>query len=64
MSNNTSEEQQTYVHDGVEVRLTGRIANKTLRKDKVDVINEITPADKENGSWTKWVRMSDLYEIQ
>jgi len=64
-----TEEVKTYVYTNTEVRLTGRTANKELkstRKGKestVAVLHEITPADPENGSWKKWVRMAELFEI-
>lgn len=61
---------ETYVHDGVEVELTGRTAKKdTLKRTTrgrisgVDVLIEITPVDKETGSWKKWVKKEELYEI-
>ena len=63
-------EKQTYVHDGVEVELTGRDAQKKTsrrttrgRIDGVDILVEITPVDKETGTWKKWVKKEELYEI-
>jgi len=44
------------------VQLTGRKAQKKLRS-KIDELFEIKPTDRELGSWAKWVRMSDLYEV-
>lgn len=54
---------KTFVYENIEVVFTGRTATKQLRKDKVDTIYEIKPKDIENGSWKKWVRENDLYEI-
>lgn len=61
---------KTYVFGDLEVSLTGREAIKTLEakgrrtQDKTFTLYEITPADKEEGSWKKWVKLTDLYEIQ
>lgn len=62
--------EKTYVHGDVEVKLTGRTAEKELTKQtkrveaKSIMLHEITPIDAENGSWKKWVRITDLYEIK
>ncbi len=59
----------TYVYENVEVILTGRTAERSVgRKTKrtnprIDLLVEITPKDKEDGSWKKFVRMTDLYKI-
>lgn len=58
-----SSEQKTYLHDDVEVVLTGRTATRELRRGKTDEKVEIKPTNPLQGSWTKWVRMSDLYTI-
>lgn len=64
-----SSENKTYVHDGVEVVKTGRVAKKeratTGRRvtGSASLLYEITPADRESGSWKKWVKESELYEI-
>jgi len=57
------EKKRTYVLEDTEVVLTGRSAIRTLRNNKTDVRFEIKPANNEHGSWTKWVRMADLYVI-
>lgn len=57
---------KAYVFDNTEVVLTGRSAERTVgRRDKTktDVLVEITPRDDENGSWKKFVRDTELYEI-
>jgi hypothetical protein len=58
----------SYVHDGVEVMLTGRIATKELKarrnqESTTDELVEITPKDDETGSWKKFVRMKELYTL-
>jgi len=53
---------KVYVYNETEVVKTGRVAKKQLRK-RVDEKFEVTPKDKENGSWKKWVHETDLYEI-
>lgn len=53
----------SYVHEGKEVVLTGRKAQKKLRSGKSDEVVEIKPANPEDGSFTKWVRMGELFEI-
>jgi len=59
-----SSEQKKYLHDDVEVVLTGRTATRKLRRQgKTDEKVEIKPTNPLQGSWTKWVRMSDLYTI-
>lgn len=61
---------ERYLHTGQEVKLTGRTATRTIGKEgtrkgtREDVQYEITPIDLSKGSWTAWVRMSELYIIQ
>lgn len=59
-----SERPKTYLHDDVEVQKTGRTATRKLRNNKVDERFEITPIEKIDGVWKKWVRETDLYEIE
>lgn len=63
----------TYIYDNIEVKKTGRIAQKkqkqkTTRSNRTpiieDVVFEITPSDPENGHWKKWVKDTDLYIIK
>ena len=63
---------ETYIFDNTEVVKTGRKAikgkeQKQKRSSRTpsnpDILYEVTPADTENGTWKKWVRHSDLYEI-
>lgn len=56
----------SYVHDGIEVVLTGRFASRELvgrrsGKTTSDELLEITPKDNELGSWKKFVREKELY---
>lgn len=65
---------KTFVFDNTEVKMTGRTADKQLpatRRNKsnstepsVTTLHEITPADPLNGSWKKWVRIVQLFEIK
>jgi len=60
----TDEKKKTYLLEDTEIILTGRKAQRTLRNSKIDERFEVRPADTINGSWKKWVRMTDLYEIE
>lgn len=67
---------KSYVYEGTEVVLTGRTAerktyspvpqrrNKTRAVDKVEVLYEITPADKSSIIWKQWVSIGSLYEVK
>lgn len=63
--------QEQFVYSGTIVVKTGRRAKKdvealTTRRTRTiaaDELYEITPADKEEGSWKKWVRLNELYTI-
>lgn len=54
----------TYVLDNVEVKKTGRTAEKTLKSGKVDKLFEVTPVDENIGKWKKWVRDVELFEVE
>lgn len=59
----------SYAYDNIEVILTGRVARRELasragRPPKVDELVEIKPKSDEDGSWNKFVRMKELYEIE
>lgn len=62
-------DEKTYVYDNAEVKLTGRKAQKKVNsrgrggETKIHELVEITPADLENGSWKRWVKMAELYEV-
>jgi hypothetical protein len=58
-----TDNRSTYVYDSVEVVKTSRTASKNLSSGKKDLLIEITPAASTTGTWKKWVREIDLYEI-
>jgi len=58
-----SDKQQTYVLDGEEVVLTGRIARRETARVAAAELVEVQPADKDNGSWKKWVPMNSLFKV-
>ena len=51
-----------YVFNNTEIKLTGRTAEKKLRR-RTDILHEIVPADGSD-MWREWVRLTDLYEIK
>ena len=53
----------TYVHEQIEVKLTGRTAEQTLRSGKVDILHEFSPVDTNVGSWKKWARINQLFTV-
>lgn len=53
----------TYVYENVEIVKTGRSAERKLKSGKVDQLVEITPQDSSVGSWKKWVREDELFEV-
>jgi hypothetical protein len=60
--------KQTYIFQGVEVVMTGRIAIRetptTRGKQPIKTtLYEVTPADKEEGSWKRWAGLSDMYKV-
>lgn len=54
-----------YVLENIEVKKTGRIAVRqaALPGKKAHELVEVTPANENDGSWTKWVTESSLYRI-
>ncbi len=56
----------SFVHDGTEVKLTGRKAVRKIKtapgKEREMSIVEITPVD-ELYDWKKWVPMDQLFEV-
>lgn len=56
-------DDKSYVYENAEVIKTGRTASKELRSGKVDVLYEITPKHSTTGQWRKWVKNSDLFEV-
>ena len=59
---------KTYVHDGMEIKLTGREAKKTVITGSTGKVVrelklvEITPVDTTY-DWKKWIPFEQLYEI-
>lgn len=54
----------TYVFENVEVKKTGRTADRKLPSGKIDKLLEITPVDENIGKWKKWVRDAELFEVK
>ncbi len=55
---------ETYVHGEVEVKKTGREAERPLPGNKKQVLVEITPVNDYDGTWKKWVNPSTLFKVQ
>lgn len=61
---------KTYVHNDTEVKLTGRIAEKSMaavgrnKPPKITQLYEISPSASDVPQWKKWVRIVELYEIK
>ena len=58
--------KKTFVFDGVEVRVTGRMASRdsrTMTGLKKTVLVEITPCDDAESGWRKWVNPDDLFAV-
>lgn len=53
----------SYVYDGVEIVKTGKMAERKLRSGKVDQLIEVTPKEPTLGTWKKWVREAELFEV-
>ena len=56
-------EETTYVFENIEVKKTGRKAQRKLKSGKVDELVEITPVDEKVGTWKKWTRDAELFEV-
>jgi hypothetical protein len=57
----------TYVHEGTEVKKTGREATRVVKTlpgqgGRVMILVEITPV--EDADWKKWVSPDQLYEVR
>lgn len=56
--------EKKYIYNELEVVLTGRTAIKRVGlRGRQDILYEIEPLNKEDGSFKKWIRMGELYEI-
>jgi len=54
----------TYVLGEHEVKLTGRKAARAGVGGKSQELVEVTPANKDDGTWKKWTPMSALFKVQ
>lgn len=54
---------ETYVHGEIEVKKTGRQAEKAMPGNKKMVLVEITPVNEYDGTWKKWINPQALFEI-
>lgn len=57
--------EQTYVYEDVEVKKTGRKAEKpSINPSKPGIVLfEITPVHEYDGLWKKWVMATALFNI-
>lgn len=53
----------TYVYEGIEVKPTGRIATKQLKRGRTLTMIEVTPYDNSIERWKKWANEEDLLQI-
>lgn len=58
-----NQDQTTYVYGENEVKKTGRTAKKAVAGGKFLIVEEITPANPDDGTWKKWIQPSVLFEI-
>lgn len=63
MTEQVEDTDKTFVFENVEVKKTGRVAHRKLRSSKIDVLVEITPVDEKTGTWKKWARPAELFEV-
>lgn len=54
----------TYVNGEFEVILTGRTASRAGVGGKMVELVEITPANKDDGTWKKWLPMASLFKVK
>ena len=53
---------ETYVYNELEVKKTGRTAEKPAGARNI-VVFEITPVNEDDGNWKKWVMQAALFTI-
>lgn len=53
----------SYLFNGTEVKKTDREASRKLSSGKSITLVEITPLKSIDGTWTKWVSESELYQV-
>jgi len=56
---------ETYVFGEIEVKKTGRQAEKKMPGTRAPlIVEEITPVNDYDGTWKKWVQPSALFTIK
>lgn len=55
--------KDTFVFDNTEVFKTGRKATRTLPSGKLDTQVEVTPVHSTSGSWKRWARETELFQV-
>ncbi len=55
--------EETYVLGDVEVKKTGRQAQKPGPGGRTATLVEVTPVNDYDGSWKKWVNPASLFNI-
>jgi hypothetical protein len=55
--------EETYVYDGEEVRLTGRVAERVTKSKVIHQLVEIRPVNNFF-DWNKWVNPTELYKVK
>lgn len=56
---------KTFIYEGIEVKATNRVAKKLGPMARPnDTLIEITPLREEDGTWLKFVPMTELYQVE
>lgn len=55
---------ETYVLGEHEVKLTGRKASRPGIGGKKQELVEVTPANKDDGTWLKWTPATALFKVE
>jgi hypothetical protein len=58
-----SQTERTFVFGDIEVKKTGRQAEKPAPGGKKMIVVEVTPVNDYDGTWKKWVRPDTLFHI-
>lgn len=53
---------ETFVLGDAEVKLTGRIATRVVGNKNHEIV-EVTPIDRDQGTWRRWVSMGVLFKV-
>lgn len=59
---NSIPDEEHYVYQDGEVRLTGRTAVRNVGAKKQELV-EITPANQDDGTWKRWVPLNSLFKV-